>query len=103
MHHLHGYKFEAFLFEAFDDFTDKSSLDSIGLEHDKGSFTISGHFGWVFFKDVFSIVTRNFLACCYCKKRQNQSEAKNQRANTSQYAGEKKFYNVGFCSHHPLG
>merc|ERR1712170_35592 len=73
MHHFHGDKFEAFLFEAFDDFTDKSSLDGIGLEHDKGSFTVSGHFGWVFFKDVFSIVTRNFLTCCYCKKSQTQS------------------------------
>jgi hypothetical protein len=41
---LEGNQFEAFLFESFDDLTNESSLNTIGLDHQVGSFLISRHF-----------------------------------------------------------
>ena len=34
-----GYEFEAFSFESWDDFSDQSSLDTVWLNHDEGSFS----------------------------------------------------------------
>lgn len=39
-----GNQFEAFNFEAFDDFTDKSTLDTVWFDHDISAFLIAGHF-----------------------------------------------------------
>jgi|LakMenEpi03Aug12_release.lakeMendotaPanAssembly.Ray.scaffolds.fasta_scaffold3736547_1 hypothetical protein len=36
-------QFETFLFESFDDFTNESSLNTIRLDHQVGTFLISRH------------------------------------------------------------
>jgi len=42
---LHGDKLEPFLLKSGDNFTDKTSTDSIGFEHKEGSFfSVSTHF-----------------------------------------------------------
>ena len=35
---LHGDELVSLLFETFDDFADKSTLDAVGLDHDVGAF-----------------------------------------------------------------
>ena len=57
MHHLHGYEFEAFLFEPLNNFAHQSSLNGIRLEHDKGAFSVSSHV-------YFFRITRELLTCC---------------------------------------
>ena len=43
-HEFHGNQFESFGFEPFDDFTNKTSMNTIGLDHDKASFVVTRHF-----------------------------------------------------------
>ena len=43
LEHLHGNQFEAFLLETSDDLTDQSTLDTIRLDHDKGTLLIRRH------------------------------------------------------------
>merc|ERR1711872_574111 len=50
LHELHSDEFESSLLESFDDVTDESALNSIGLHHDESAFRISGH---VIFVKVF--------------------------------------------------
>ena len=42
LHELHGDQFVAPLLEPGDDFTDKTAMHGIGLEHDESTFTV-GH------------------------------------------------------------
>jgi hypothetical protein len=44
-HELHGDELEALSFEPLDDLADKSTLDSVGLDHDEGLFSlhVTGH------------------------------------------------------------
>ena len=44
MGHFHGYQFESLLLKPLDNITDKATMHSIGLEHNKSSFVISRHF-----------------------------------------------------------
>uniref|UniRef100_A0A182Q057 Uncharacterized protein n=1 Tax=Anopheles farauti TaxID=69004 RepID=A0A182Q057_9DIPT len=44
-HELHRDQLEALGLEAFDDFTDEPTLDSIGLDHDERTFLVGGHGG----------------------------------------------------------
>jgi len=55
LHELHGDEFESSLLESFDDVTDESTLNSIGLHHDESAFRVSGH---VIFVKVFFRRTR---------------------------------------------
>ena len=42
--HFHGNQFESLLLKPLDNITDKATMHSIGLEHNKSSFVISRHF-----------------------------------------------------------
>ena len=42
--HFHGYQFESLLLKPLDNITNKATMNSIGLEHNKSSFIISRHF-----------------------------------------------------------
>lgn len=42
-HELHGDQLEALLLETLDDLANQSTLDGIGLDHDKSALLVSGH------------------------------------------------------------
>jgi len=43
LHELHGDEFESSLLESFDDITNESALNAIGLHHDKSALVVSCH------------------------------------------------------------
>lgn len=43
MDQLHGNQLEALALESLDNFTDESSLNSIGFDHDEGSLFVVSH------------------------------------------------------------
>ena len=43
LHELHGHQLESFVLKSLDDLTTDATVDSIRLDHDEGSLTVSGH------------------------------------------------------------
>jgi len=55
-------KLEALIFESLDDSTDETSLDTIGLDHDVGSFSLSSFHGRIW---VYLCFKRKLIFCIF--------------------------------------
>ena len=43
LHELHGHELESFVLESLDDLAADPAVDTVGLDHDEGSLSVSSH------------------------------------------------------------